>query len=73
MNYFTDRFYEQNKKDNEYLQADKQKELSKELLELLPENMFGVGQPIFQKDRKFKMFKPPSKGNFIIDPHLYTE
>ena len=44
MNYFTDKFYEQNKKDDEYLsEGDKQKDLQKELLELLPENMFGVG------------------------------
>lgn len=43
MNYFTEKFYECNKENDHYLHKDKIEEYNKDLLELLPENMFGVG------------------------------
>lgn len=55
MNYFTDKFYENNKDPNKNIKPE---DYAKDLSELLPENMFGVGQPVFQKKRKFKAFKP---------------
>lgn len=71
MNYFTDHFYETNKDADLYMKQPE--EVDKELCDLMPESMFGVGMPVLPKKKKFKMFETKHKKDsnnqpFITDP-----